>query len=134
MLRQFVPLAHLLGDAIQEIIDRHGGETDVLARVHLEILAHFSLHVELYIDVDRFFLKEFCRYAKDDGSTAVEILVFAAGAVIRAMIAPIRRQRCPLLVQHAKHNDRLLQDDFVELGSPRDKQLFIALINATIIH
>lgn len=126
MFRQFVSLAHLLGDAVEEIVDWYGGETDCPTRVHLEILAHLFPYVELYIDVDRFFLEESSRYAKDDGCAAVEILILAAGAAIRATVGSIRRQRCPIFVQHAKHDSRLLQDDFVELGGPRDVQLFIA--------
>lgn len=83
MFHQFISFTTLLGDAIQEIVDRYSDGTHVLALIQLEIVRNFLLHIYFYIDADRFFLKKVLRYAKDDGSPAVKILVFAAGAAIR---------------------------------------------------
>lgn len=125
MFRQFVPLANLFGDAVQQIIDGYSGEANSLARDHLKILAHLFPNVQLDIDAARFLPEEIGRHGENDGSATVKFLVLAVGASIRTAIVSVRRQRYPILVQHAEHDDSFFQDDFVKRRGPRDKQLLL---------
>ena len=117
------PFAEVLDNAVKQIVHSDESEPKVSPWLHLEILGHPFVHVQLQIHPGHFASEHGLWHGEQHRSATVELLVLVVGAPVRTIVPSVRRQRCPFVVQHSEHYDGLLHDRDVEHIGPWHVQL-----------
>lgn len=115
---ELLPLVEVLDNSVKQVVHPYESESEIAARLELEILGYTLVHVNLQIHPRHTLLEHGFRDGEQDGSASVEFLVLVIGATVRMVVGPIRGQRCPFLVQQSKHYHGFLHEGCVEHVCP----------------